>query len=420
MENRCLGDYQIIKQIGRGTLGRVYLAEQRFMKSQFVIKVLPNELASDRGFVQRFEKEMSALSTLDHPHIVKIHNVSFAEGVYFLVLDCVVDELGESTNLTQFIQSQQAPLKEKELFSLLNQVAAALDYAHQKKVGGKPIAHRCLKPNNILVSKGPDGVNLQVSDFGLSRIVGIGHVLTQTFRSVAEAMDISTEEYAPSSQESKKLSSLHNSFLQNFFFLAPEQKLIETADKAGIKSDTYAFGVLAYYLMTQSYPEGVFPYPTQLGLGYQSDWDTLINQCLQKDPKSRPDNLTQLLKEIEGPKGRKQELGSQEHAAASKLQVKVPEKVKVGVEKKELKPIIHSSQIDRPDMSTDPTENLNVDSTVKVYHPEEQKVADVQPLMTDMVIIKGVDTAGMSSPLICLSIIYNPDCFFKFTIFVNS
>jgi len=177
--------------------------------------------------------------------------------------------------------------------------------------------------------------------------------------------------------------------LQNFFFLAPEQKLIETADKAGIKSDTYAFGVLAYYLMTQSYPEGVFPYPTQLGLGYQSDWDTLINQCLQKDPKSRPDNLTQLLKEIEGPKGRKQELGSQEHAAASKLQVKVPEKVKVGVEKKELKPIIHSSQIDRPDMSTDPTENLNVDSTVKVYHPEEQKVADVQPLMTDMVIIKG-------------------------------
>jgi len=381
MENRCLGDYQIIKQIGQGTLGRVYLAEHRFMKRQFVIKVLPQELAEDRGFVQRFEQEVSALSTLDHPNIVKIHNVSFAEGVYFLVLDCVVDELGETTNLTKFIQTHQFPIKEKELLTLLGQIASALDYAHQKKVAGDPVVHRCLKPNNILVSKGSDGPLLKVSDFGLSRIIGVGKVLTHTFQAVAEAMELSAN-------DSTQLSTLHSSFLQNFFFLAPEQKLMEAPEKVGIKTDIYAFGVLAYYLMFQSYPEGFFPLPSHQGLGYKADWDRLITQCLQKNPKDRPDNLTQLLQEVE--KGTpKQETGVTELAAASKMQVKVPEMAKVAMEAPELKPIIHTSQIDRPDLDSDPAASFEVDSTVKVYHPEEHKVANVQPLMTDMVIVEG-------------------------------
>jgi len=385
MENRCLGDYQIIKQIGQGTLGRVYLAEHRFMKRQFVIKVLPQELAEDRGFVQRFEQEVSALSMLDHPNIVKIHNVSFAEGVYFLVLDCVVDELGETTNLTKYTQSQQFPLKENELLTLLRQIASALDYAHQKKVVGEAVVHRCLKPNNILVSKGPEGLVLKVSDFGLSRIVGVGKVLTHTFQAVAEAMEMTTSDY---SKESKQLTSLHTSFLQNFFFLAPEQKLLEASKKVGIKTDIYAFGVLAYYLMFQSYPEGVFPLPSEHSLGYKADWDHLIIQCLRKEPENRPDNLTLLLEEIESGAQKKQ-AGAAEYASAEKMQVKVPETVKVAAESRELKPIIHTSQIDRPDLDSDPSASFEVDSTVKVYHPEERKVADVQPMMTDMVIIQG-------------------------------
>lgn len=390
MENRCLGDYLIIKQIGQGTLGRVYLAEHRFMKRQFVIKVLPNELASDRGFVQRFENEVSALSTLDHPNIVKIHNVSFAEGVYFLVLDCVVDDLGESTNLTKYILAQNPPMKEAELLTLLKQLASALDYAHQKKVAGEPIVHRCLKPNNILVSKGPEGLSFQLSDFGLSRIVGIGKVLTHTFQAVAEAMELSTVELTQSGQEANTISSLHNSFLQNFYYLAPEQKLLDSPEKVTTKTDIYAFGVLAYYLMYHTYPEGVFPFPSESSFGYQLNWDHLIQSCLQKNSGNRPEQLTPLLQEIEcGTKQDKAASGSKEITSASKMQVKVPEAVKVEVGEKELKPIIHTSQIDRPDLLSDPVDALNVDSTVKVYHPEEKVVSNVQPLLTDMVIIQG-------------------------------
>jgi len=215
---------------------------------------------------------------------------------------------------------------------------------------------------------------LKVSDFGLSRIIGVGKVLTHTFQAVAEAMEMP-----------EKLSTLHSSFLQNFFFLSPEQKLLESTEKVGIKTDIYAFGVLAYYLMFQSYPEGVFPLPSEHSLGYKSDWDHLIMQCLQKDPKKRPENLTQLLQDIESGSDKK-ELGATALEAASKMQVQVPEMAKVGVE---LKPIIHSSQIDRPDLDSDPAASFEVDSTVKVYHPEEHKVADVQPLMTDMVIVEG-------------------------------
>lgn len=390
MENRCLGDYQIVKQIGQGTLGRVYLADHRFMKRPFVIKVLPPELASDRTFVGRFEEEVSALSTLDHPNIVKIHNVSFAEGMYFLVLDCVVDDMGETTNLTKLMQSHRIPLKEKELLSILKQIGNALDYAHQKKVAGEPIVHRCLKPNNILVSKGSEGYNLQVSDFGLTRIVGIGTMLTHTFQAVAEAMEITTSDFSQLSQEQKKVNSLHHSFLQNFYYLSPEQKNIEAPHKVGIKTDVYAFGVLAYYLMFHSYPEGIFPLPSTQGFGYKANWDELIRQCLQKDPKDRPEKLLDVLEMIQVSHNSKQALGSKEVAGADKVQVKVPETAKATAGVPEgLQPVIHSSQIDRPDVDLDPGAAFEVDSTVKVYHPEENKVTDAQPIQTDMVIIKG-------------------------------
>ena len=65
MENRILGDYQIIKQIGQGSLGSVYLAEQRFLKKQYMLKILPEELATDRAFIKRFESEVASLTQIN-------------------------------------------------------------------------------------------------------------------------------------------------------------------------------------------------------------------------------------------------------------------------------------------------------------------------------------------------------------------
>ena len=79
-----LGDYTIVKQLGQGAFGETVIAQHRFLKRPYALKLLPDEVSSDAHFVTRFEREVMALSTLDHPHIVKMHNVSAADGKYFL------------------------------------------------------------------------------------------------------------------------------------------------------------------------------------------------------------------------------------------------------------------------------------------------------------------------------------------------
>ncbi|MGE5196555.1 MAG: serine/threonine protein kinase, partial [Anaerolineae bacterium] len=189
MSMKSLGDYTIIKQIGQGSLGTVFLAEHRFLKKPFAIKVLPEELASDRTFVQRFEKEILGISQLDHPHIVKIYNVSVIDGLYFLVADCIVDPMGETTNMAQFLSAKDRNLTEDEMLKIVQQVGSALDYAHQKNSGDDiPLAHRGLKLNNVLIGTGKEGISVHLCDFGLSRVIGTGTVLTRTYKVIADAV----------------------------------------------------------------------------------------------------------------------------------------------------------------------------------------------------------------------------------------
>jgi len=382
MENRVLGDYQIIKQVGQGSLGTVLLAEHKFMKRQYVLKMLPAELSQDRNFIQRFEEEVTAISFLDHPNIVKIYNISFADGQYFLVTDCIVDALGETTHLAKYLQSRGKRLQEKEILQILRQIADALDYAHSKKPGGKVIVHRNLKLNNILIGKGSEGIKTYITDFGLSRIIGPGAFLTRTFRSVAEALNINTgkDGYVDMSNDVEKLQPLHTSFLQNYAFLAPEQKRLEK--NIDSKADIYAFGVLAYYLIAGEFPEGVFDMPSELDNGFRGDWDILVSKCLHQNPKKRPQALLPILDLVE-----------RKHTAEQLVIPEVQEKISEAeqfVAAVSLKPVIHSSKIERPQVDSDPASAFRTDTAIKHYTPERKiEVKEVQPLLTDMVIIKG-------------------------------
>lgn len=304
IESRTLGDYTLIKQVGQGSMGAVYLAEHRFMKKQYILKVLPEELATDRGFIQRFEENVGILATLDHPHIVKIHTVSFAQGQYFLVTDCVVDEFGETTNLAQYMLSRGKRFDDETLFRLLRQLAEALDYAHTKKVNGKgSITHRNLKLNNVLVAKGRGCIDLMISDFGLTRIIGSGALLTRSYKYVAESLGIANALYVPVGQdrypnppiENQKLTPLHASFLQNYAFLAPEQRRLDHPYALEGKADIYAFGVLVYYLLMGEFPEGLFSMPSELYSDSSWNWDPLVAACLQTDQAKRPDLLVPIL-----------------------------------------------------------------------------------------------------------------------------
>jgi formylglycine-generating enzyme required for sulfatase activity len=425
MDKKILGDYSIIKQIGQGTLGSVYLAEHRFVKKQYLLKVLPEEMATDRNFIQRFEKEVATLASLDHPHIAKVHNVSFSEGYYFLVSDCIVDCFGETTNLNEYLSTSKQSLNENEILELLTQVASALTYAHQKKCAGQPFAHRGLKLNNILVGKGDRGLHVYLSDFGLSHIVGEGAILTRMYKTLAEilSLDLSKsvftkseeEKYLTGPIESKKLSKLHASFLQTYSFLAPEQKIFREKP-VGPKADIYAFGVLAYFLLMHFFPEGYFPLPSTIFSDFRINWDYLITECLRPDPMKRPASLLKLIDDLIKPhksisiskeeesvldweesSSSKEEIESQTSKTAAALEEKptaspkreILHEVSKMLQASQPKPVFNPQEIKRPEYDPDPAAAFHMESTVARYIPKEKEVRDIQPLHSEMVVIKG-------------------------------
>ncbi len=435
MDKKTLGDYAIIKQIGQGTLGAVYLAEHRFVKKQYILKVLPEELASDRNFIQRFEKDVAVLATLDHPHIAKVHNVSFAEGYYFLVTDCIVDCFGETTNLTQYLSVNKQTLNENEILELLTQVASALSYIHQKQIAGIPLAHRGLKLSNILIGEGEKGLHVYLTDCGLSHIVGEGAILTRMYKTLCDVLSLDLnkstlakpgeETYLTGTVETSKLSKLHASFLQTYSFLAPEQKIYREK-LAKPQADTYAFGVLTYFLLMHYFPEGRFPMPSEVYPDLRLNWDYLISACMHPDPLKRPTALLPLLDALRPSESKGiQETsesddildwdeGSAEQASkhlseVTALAVATEEKEEMeksfkdpSPEQKEIihtigsmvrsshvKPLLNPQEIKRPEYDPDPAAVFQTDSSVARYVPQTKEIKDIEPIQTEMVVVKG-------------------------------
>ena len=145
MHLESLGDYHLQRLLGTGAFGDVYLAEHRFIKKPYALKVLPETVCSDAAFLRRLEEDVHSIALLDHPNIVKIHNVTCAEGRYFLVMDPIVDSLGETMHLDRYLSLKGRSLTEGDYISILQQVASALDYAHEKGV-----IHGGMKLSNIL------------------------------------------------------------------------------------------------------------------------------------------------------------------------------------------------------------------------------------------------------------------------------
>ncbi|MEI8300637.1 MAG: bifunctional serine/threonine-protein kinase/formylglycine-generating enzyme family protein, partial [Chlamydiota bacterium] len=422
MDKKAFGDYTLIKQIGQGCLGSVYLAEHRFIKKHYALKVLSEELSSDKAFTLRFEKEIGTLANLDHPNIVKIHNVSFADGYYFLVMDCIVDAYGETTNLADYLRAHQGKMQEEDFVTILSQIASALDYAHQKKIADQNLIHRGLKLNNILIGKKESGLQAVISDFGLSHILGEGMILSRTYKIVADslAVDIgSYDKYPLATQDPSKLTKLQQAFLQNYFYLAPEQKEGTSKNLLTQKVDVYAFGVLAYYLLTKKYPEGIFPMPSKTGTHFQLDWDTLITKCLQYNPHARPSSLVETVEQLKvsyktkaahppiieqpsvasrqilqpvmmqqpvhvPPKALEETMVFQPKATVQTAVLEAPQEPTAI-----LKPVLKPTEIRRPVYEEDPASVFQLESTVARYIPQVKETPETEPLLTDMEIIPG-------------------------------
>src|SRR5271154_7405226 len=140
-----LGPYEILAPIGAGGMGEVYRARDTKLKRDVAVKVLPAAFARDPERMARFQREAELLASLNHPNIAAIYGVEER---------ALVMELVEGN-------SPRGPMPFDEAWKIASQIAAALEYAHERG-----IVHRDLKPANILIT--PDGV-VKLLDFGLAK-----------------------------------------------------------------------------------------------------------------------------------------------------------------------------------------------------------------------------------------------------------
>lgn len=364
-----LGDYVILKELGTGSLGCAYLAQHSFLKRHYVIKILPEELAKNSDFIERFEKQIPLLSQLDHPHIATIYNATKLDDHYAIVSEAVSSSTGEMSNLEQYLQKKHGELNEEEILRIARQIASALDYARTVK---ETLAHGQLKPSNIALVETKEGVHTALTDFGLSQIIGPAACFSRTLSAVAHSLGISEDRYRSESDALDKTFMLRNSFLQSYAFLAPEQKTHFSEHHP--KADTYAFGILLYYLLIGEFPEGYFDLPSKRLGELKWNWDLLICKCLQTDPLKRPDQLSTKLDELLATASQtaRQQLGRMRQEKQSAPQSK---------------PVLRPKEIARPAFDADPGAIFQTDSSVAPYRPKVQEQKEIEPLLNEMAII---------------------------------
>lgn len=366
-----LGDYTIQKQLGEGTFGAVYLAEHRFIKKNFALKVLPEEICGDPAFIRRFETKVSEIAALDHPHIAKIHNVSCHEGRYFVVSDPIVDSLEEVMDLERFMQLKGKTLSEESQEELLRQVAAALDYSHEKG-----IVHGALKLTNILVLPTQESYRLLLTDFGLTRLIGEGTCFLRLCDRISRSL-------LSSSVNSEKALQNSRNFIRSFAFLAPEQKALE-ATPVDPKVDAYAFGVLSYFLLQKRIPEGYFDLPSKALPDLKLNWDLLLSRCLQVNPNGRPQKLLLAMNEyLKAPRT----VGSLDTKGDGlQMAFEFPPEPSPAAEPK---PLIKPPELVRPEYEPDPGAIFQREMLVSHYTPKKTELPEIEPLLSEMVVIPG-------------------------------
>lgn len=151
-----IGHYRIIKKLGAGGMGEVYLAEDTRLDRTVALKILPADVASDKRRMQRFKQEAKLASSLNQPNILTIFEFGDTESLHFIASEYV-----DGATLREHFSARQ--LRLPELIDISVQVVAALDAAHEAK-----IVHRDIKPENIMVRR-RDRV-VKVLDFGLAKL----------------------------------------------------------------------------------------------------------------------------------------------------------------------------------------------------------------------------------------------------------
>ncbi|WP_319525590.1 serine/threonine-protein kinase [uncultured Desulfosarcina sp.] len=204
------GRYEVVKELGRGTMGVVYQAHDPQIDRMVALKVLRPDRVVSQDFVLRFLREAKAIGRISHPNIVTVYDVGQDHGTIYIAMEFL-----EGRPLNEVIKGQT--LAPDEAVRMCTELAEALGYAH-----GKGITHRDIKPSNIILT--PDN-RTKLTDFGIARI---------------EDPDAAQQTQA-------------GDILGTPVYMAPEQVMGQKADG---RTDLYALGVILYEMVVGRRPFG--------------------------------------------------------------------------------------------------------------------------------------------------------------------
>jgi serine/threonine protein kinase len=271
-----IAGFKIVKEIGRGSNGIVYLAEQTSLDRKVALKILPDIKAEDPNFVKDFLKEARAAARLNYPSIIQVYDAGVTnDGVYFLAM-----ELIDGKSLEEMIQSKGA-IKSKNAIKIMLEVAKALEYSWKKE----HLFHGDIKPDNIMISK--DG-KTKLADFGLAKTI---------YDEKSEEI-MATPMYAPPE------------------VIRAEHKNI------GFRSDMYSFGVTLYEALAGTPPFNEGDCQKVLYMHLQQHHtpliekmpetdrsiSDLIDKLLSKNLKKRPQSWGEIVESLEAFKTKKTDL----------------------------------------------------------------------------------------------------------------
>lgn len=261
--------YRLIRLIGRGGTGSVYLADDKGLNRRVALKILPENHFGPWDVIARFRQEARLASKIDHPCVARVYEFGEHGGYHYISMEFV-----DGRTVRELIQA--GPLEPEAVLSIARQICHALKAAHDQG-----IVHRDIKPENVSVTK--DGI-VKVLDFGLAKVLHpSGSTLWDTILETVPGLLMGTTAY-----------------------MSPERVRGRPTDS---KTDIWSFGIVLFEMVTGERPfDGETPADTLAAILHfeplpvlpsSSVFAPIIHHCLQKDPADRYHSADELLSKLE-------------------------------------------------------------------------------------------------------------------------
>ncbi len=265
-----LGNYVLFEKLGQGGMGQVYKARHRTMKRDVALKVISSDVVKDENSLRRFQREVEAVSRLNHPNIVTAHDAGEFKGTHYLVMECI-----RGSDLSSVVK-KSGPMPVVKAVECVMQAARGLAYAHSNG-----IVHRDIKPANLLLD---ESGTIKILDMGLARFEESGQDHASVAALTGTGMLMGTIDY-----------------------MSPEQAMdSKTADA---RSDIYSLGCTLYFLLTgravyeedtivkrlMAHQGAMIP---KLSVG-DGRLQPIFERCIAKKPSDRYATMDQLVQDLQ-------------------------------------------------------------------------------------------------------------------------